>query len=228
MFNPEAAGSEGSRYEAELARIRLRPEIMLNAVGASNTERGLCARDDAAPIGPGIYAYNGLVTSLSRQLRDEDWTRVNVSGVLPIMLNPEARVALGVTSGDRMTGRRGRQQPKSRYAKGELTRKIIGRNVSPGQLELESPEFPKEENDQDQLTGYNLWMMLVFYDRDLKEIRYEVSLPERLSSKGRIQNWYHRVVPDEPYSVDSEIFDFGDDEDPNDGFGPTDVPVEPR
>ncbi|WLW53418.1 hypothetical protein [Streptomyces sp. YU58] len=227
MVNLEAAG-EPSTYAAELAKLGLRPDPLRQALGASNTERGLCSKKHAAPIAPGIYAYNGLVTSLSKQLEDEDWERVDLAGVLPIMLNPETRVALGVTSGNRLTGiRSGRQQPSSRYPKGELTRKLVGRNVSPGQIELLARSAFQVEEPADALSGYNLWLMLVYFDQQQKEIRHEISLPERLSVKGYVKDWYVRITPPDFYSVAADTFEV--DDDPNEGFGPPDVvSVEPR
>ncbi|MGP3949868.1 hypothetical protein [Streptomyces sp. 7N604] len=222
---------EPSRYEAELSRLGLRSETIKQGLGASNTERSLCSKKHAARIAPGIYAYNGLVTSLSKQLTDEGWDRVDLAGVLPIMLNPSTRVALGVTSGNAMTGiRSGRQQPSSRYPKGELTRKLVGRNVSPGQIELlERSAFQVDELPTDELAGYNIWLLLVYFDQQQQEIRHEVSLPERLNVKGYVKDWYARITPQEFYSVGGGEFEINGD-DPNDGFGPPDVvvPVEPR
>jgi hypothetical protein len=228
MINLEAAGEPGA-YTAELGKLGLRSETLRQALGASNTERGLCSKKHSARIAPGIYAYNGLVTSLSKQLEEEEWGRVDLAGVLPIMLNPRTRVALGVTSGNQLTGiRQGRNQPSSRYPKGELTKKLVGRNMSPGQIELLARSAFQVDEPADELTGYNLWLMLVYFDQELKEIRHEVSLPERLSAKGYVKDWYARITPPEFYSVDSDDFEI-DDEDPNEGFGPPDVvPVEPR
>ncbi|MFE1728627.1 hypothetical protein ACFW6X_00465 [Streptomyces bacillaris] len=227
MINLEAVGDAGG-YAADLARLGLREDTLRQAIGASNTERALCSKKHSAPIAPGIYAYNGLVTSLSNQLGEDGWDRVNLAGVLPIMLNSSARVALGVTSGNYLTGlRKGRLQPSSRYPKGELTRKLVGRNVSPGQMEFIARSAFMADEPKDELAGYNLWLVLVYFDQDKKEIRYEVSLPERLNARGYVKDWYARITPPEPYSVAADDFEI-DGNDPNDGFGPPDVvAVEP-
>ncbi|GGL98827.1 hypothetical protein GCM10010129_48170 [Streptomyces fumigatiscleroticus] len=228
MINLKVAG-EPSGHAAELAKLGLSEDTLRQALGASNTERSLCSKKHSARIAPGIYAYNGLVTSLSKQLCDEDWERVDLAGVLPIMLNPRTHVALGVTSGNALTGlRQGRQQPSSRYPKGELTRKLVGRNVSPGQIEFLERSIFQTEEPREELAGYNLWLMLVYFDQKKKEIRHEISLPERLSAKGYVRDWYVRITPPEFYSVEAGTFEI-DDDDPNEGFGPPDVvPVEPR
>ncbi|WPB92260.1 hypothetical protein [Streptomyces malaysiensis] len=217
-------------YEARVANLGLRGDVLRQALGASNTERGLCSKDHAARIAPGIYAYNGLVTSLSRQLDGEDhWRRVNLAGVLPIMLNSRTRVALGVASGSPLTGQRaGRLQPSSRYPKGELTKKLVERNVPLGQIALLGRSAFQVAEDTDELADYNLWLMLVYFDQKRKEIRHEVSLPERLNAKGYVKDWYDRILPANPYSVDGD--EFGSiDSDPNDGFGPpSEVTIERR
>lgn len=70
--------------------------------------------------------------------------------------------------------------------------------------------------------------MLVYFDQKKKEIRHEVSLPERLNAKGYVKDWYDRILPANPYSVDGDGFG-SIDNDPNDGFGPpSEVPVERR
>ncbi|PPS75537.1 MULTISPECIES: hypothetical protein [Streptomyces] len=226
MINLEAVG-EASSYVGELAKLGLHPDTLREALGASNTERGLCSKKHSARIAPGIYAYNGLVTSLSKQLDNQGWERVDLAGVLPIMLNPEMRVALGVTSGNRLTGiRAGRQQPSSRYPKGELTRKLVGRNISPGQIEFLARSAFQVDEPEDELDGYNLWLMLVYFDQKKKEIRHEISLPERLSVKGYVKDWYVRIAPPDFYPVGDDAFEVEDD--PNEGFGPPDVvSVEP-
>ncbi|MFD9935423.1 hypothetical protein ACFWZ6_20045 [Streptomyces massasporeus] len=227
MINLEAAGKV-STYAGELAKLGLPPNVLREALGASNTERRLCSKKHSARIAPGIYAYNGLVTSLSKQLDGEGWERVDLAGVLPIMLNPKTRVALGVTSGNRLTGiRADRLQPSSRYPKGELTRRLVGRNVSPGQIPFLARSAFQAEEPKDELAGYNLWLMLVYFDQKQKEIRHEISLPEKLSAKGHVKDWYVRITPPEFYSVGTEAFEV--EEDPNEGFGPPDVvSVEPR
>lgn len=43
-----------------------------------------------------------------------------------------------------------------------------------------------------------------------------------------MKDWYDRILPPTPYSVDGDEFD-SIDNDPNDGFGPpSEVPVERR
>ncbi|MGW5006650.1 hypothetical protein [Streptomyces parvulus] len=217
-------------YEERVAHLGLREEVLRQAIGASNTERKLCSKDHAAKIAPGIYAYNGLVTSLSSQMdgRDE-WRRVNLAGVLPVLLNSRTRVALGVASGSPLTGQRdGRSQPSSRYPKGELTKRLVERNVPLGQIALLDRSAFQVVDETDELTGYNLWLMLVYFDQKKKEIRHEVSLPERLNAKGYVKDWYDRILPPIPYSVDGD--ELGSvDSNPNDGFGPpSEVSVEKR
>ncbi|MET9614994.1 hypothetical protein [Kitasatospora indigofera] len=226
VATPAPAGG----FDAELSRLGLKGAVVREAVGASNAERRLCSKKHAAKIAPGIYAYNGLVTSLSLQLEQDEqdeWERIDLAGVLPIIRNMRTKVALGVTSGNSLTGLRdGKNQPSSRYPKGELTKRLVDRNTSIGQLQLLDRSPFEVAEPVDDLEGFNLWLLLVYFDRKQKEIRYEISLPERLTARGYMREWYHRIIPDDPYKADGYE---NEDGDPNDGFGPPDiVTVEPR
>ncbi|WP_030273823.1 hypothetical protein [Micromonospora globosa] len=213
------AGDGG--YEQRLEGIGIRYAALAESLGASYTARQSC-QPDSAPTAKGYFAYNGLVASLTGGLRDSGWRRINLNGVLPLLVHDDLREILGVSSGDTMTGTSNvRREPRSRYSKGELTRRLLRSNQPPGQgvlFESPSTEEPPEEFD-----GYSYWLFMVYFDKTKKEIRSEVSLPESQNAKGYVSRWFHRIqLP--PYAVD----DLPGDDDPNGGFGPIDVPVDPR
>jgi hypothetical protein len=213
--------SDDGGYERRLREVGLTAAVMLESLGASNQARQAC-HPDGAPTGPGYFAYNGLVASATGGLRDLNWRRINLNGVLPLLIHDERQLILGFSSGDPITGTRtSHRPPRSRYAKGELTRRLLRSNQAPGQGELFDPPASPEEPPED-FDGYAYWLFLVYYDKTLLEIRSEVSLPQSQNSKGYVSEWFDRILLP-PYAVD----DMGDD-DPNGGFGPIDVPVDPR
>jgi hypothetical protein len=213
------AGDDG--YENRLSRMALRASVLQEALGASNLARK-ASPADSAPTAPGYFAYNGLVASTTGGLREFDWRRVNLNGVLPLLVNDDHGLVLGFSSGDPLTGTTmAHRSPRSRYAKGELTRRLLRGNQAPGQGELFDASAAVEEPPE-EFDGYSYWLFLVYYDKTLLEIRSEVSLPKSQNSKGFVSDWYDRILLP-PYAVD----DMGDD-DPNGGFGPIDVPVDPR
>ncbi|MER7891980.1 hypothetical protein ABTX15_19380 [Micromonospora sp. NPDC094482] len=213
------AGDGG--YEQRLMKIGTPYSHLTESLGASNTARRSC-HPDGAPTAPGYFAYNGLVASLTGGLRDFGWRRINLNGVLPLLVHDRLRQILGVSSGDRLTGTSNLgREPKSRYSKGELTRRLLRSNQPPGQGVLFEP--PSTEEPPEEFDGYAYWLFLVYFDKTTLEIRSEVSLPESQNAKGYVSRWFDRIqLP--PYAVD----DIPGDDDPNGGFGPIDVPVDPR
>lgn len=230
LFQP---GDGLEREWESLHRLGLRFEWINEALGASNTERRLCVRKHSSKSAPGYYAYNGLLTSLSQQsCASGQWERADPMS-MPLLINTERSIALAVTSGDSITGQYvyGRE-PKSRNTKGKLTKELILINRSHDyeeQLDLFG-ELPQKKPSQiilEELQDFYFWHLLVYFDKEMKEIRSEVSQPRGPNSEGRIRinEWYPRIILT-PYKLDSD--DFNVDEDPNDGFGDDDPIVTRR
>lgn len=211
----------GGGYEEELRRLGIPYDALLEAVGASNTERRLCT-PQSAKTAFGYYAYNGMVTGMTVQLRAHGYRRIDLNGVLPLWVNDDLKIKLGVTSGNAMTGTRvGGHQPKTRYPKGELTRQMVTRNQPEGVVPLF--DIAMETSSQEEpLADYRLWLALMYFDKAKSEVRYEVSYPIQTDARGYITRWSPRIIPP-PYTVEEIPGD-----DPNDGFGDIDVRVEPR
>lgn len=214
-------------YEASLRRYGMRAEHFMEALGASNTERLMCVHGHSARSGPGYYAYNGMLSSLSRQMCDGDeWEREDRLS-MPLLVNRSRRLVLTVSSGDEYTGLVGyRQKPKTKNPKGELTRELARLNEAANQdtglfgagvLELQDPQARSLRELVSDLDEYTFWLVLVYFDRDKLEIRCEVSQP-KLFNSGRVNDYYNRIVLPS-YSLTEE--DFPTEEDPNDDFGPS-------
>jgi hypothetical protein len=161
---------------------------------------------------------------MTSQLRHHGYTRIDLNGVLPLWVNGERRIKLGVTSGTPMTGIRvPKYQPRSRYPKGELFRQMVKRN-NEAQL---TPLFDismETAVEPESLAEYELWLELIYFDKASSEVRYEISHPVEINARGIITAWSPRIVMP-AYSIAE--FNTGDD-DPNEGFGEVDFPVEPR
>jgi hypothetical protein len=214
---------EEGGYETQLQHLGIPHDALLEAIGASNTERRLCSVHSTRTAF-GFYAYNGLVVGMTSQLRHHGYTRIDLNGVLPLWVNDERRIKLGVTSGTAMTGVRvPKYQPRSRYPKGELFRQMVKRN-NEAQL---TPLFDismETDVEAEPVAEYRLWLELVYFDKAESEVRYEISHPVEVNARGFITAWSPRIIMP-PYSI-AEL-DRGDD-DPNEGFGDVDFPVEPR
>jgi len=114
--------------------------------------------------------------------------------------------------------------PRSKNPKGELTRELARlnkiANAEEGLFKVAKPPLHKLLS---KLENFTFWLTLVFFDRDKREIRCEVSQPRKLNSRGQVDEYYLRTILP-PYSLSDS--DFPDEGDPNDGFGPItfDVP----
>lgn len=214
-------------HEASLRREGMRAEHFVEALGASNTERKMCVRGHSALSGPGYYAYNGMLTSLSGQMcQGDEWDREDPLS-MPLLINRARKLILTVSSGDRYTGLHGYdRKPQSKNPKGELMRELARLNQTANEPEglFAAPEKPLHKL-LNELQDYQFWLALVYYDRSKLEIRCEIAQPKMFSSQGRVSDYYLRIVLP-PYALTDA--DFPDDEDPNDGFGPIDVDVTRR
>jgi hypothetical protein len=206
-------------FDERLAGIGLRYQALKEAVGASNTERERCS-PHSIKTAPGFYAYNGLVAGLSG-LRADKWERINLGGVLPLWVHTGHRIRLVVTSGNALTGLHYGEEPRSRYPKGELVQQMVKQNK---EAEM-NPLFDlamDADGDRDPIADFDLWALMIYFDKAKSEIRSEVSRPKGVTGRGFIGSWTHRIVLP-PY----EVIDMSGD-DPNEGFGEVDVPVIPR
>jgi hypothetical protein len=141
------------------------------------------------------------------------------AGNVGAVVSPDGSVSIVVTSGDAATGRLG-QNPRTKYAKGEVTWRRVRQNV---QLSLfgkdsEGPTDPWPEVDVRQT-----WVLLQYPAGEA--VRAELSCPEGVDDSGRICSWSHRILlPDLPLDTFESSVDDPDD----DGDDSVDVPVAPR
>jgi hypothetical protein len=220
----ESVASE--EYTVSLRGLGLRASHFIEALGASNTERRICVAGHCAKSAPGYYAYNGMLTSLSAQMCGDEWRREDLLS-MPLLLNRKLKVVLTVSSGDRITGLRlPGDGPRSKNPKGELTKELTRLNeitAAPDALfEVESTPLHKMLVE---LSRFTFWLTLVYFDKDEREIRCEVSQPLGLNARGQVNSYLRRIILP-PYSLSDEDFPSGDD--PNDGFGPINVDVHRR
>ncbi|MEU3649434.1 hypothetical protein AB0E59_39090 [Lentzea sp. NPDC034063] len=217
--------SGSSDYRGRLRQLGMDADQLKEALGASNQERGRCDLDHCSKSAPGYYAYNGMLSSMSRQMSADGWERHDPMS-MPLMINHDTRTVAGVTSGDQYTGLIiPGERPTTRNPKGELTRALIKRNRDRNETALiEISEFSPTKELLDRISEYNFWLVLVYFDKDSSLIRCEVSKPITANSKGHPQSWEQRIILP-PYDIGP--IDLGDD-DPNDGFDPIDIPLTRR
>jgi len=218
---PFPTPDEEGGYRRHLKRLGIPAEAVTEAIGNSNSERRLAAIGSAKGA-QGYYAYNGVVVGLTDHLPSDEWRRTDLGGVLPLWVNDSRKIKLGVSSGNAITGvRLPGEQPRTRYPKGELVRQMVERNPRPGWEPLF--DLAMEVEVPGELSEYALWLLLFYFDKAKSEIRTEISHPVDVNARGIITGWSPRIIQPPYPAADLP----GDGEDPNDGFGDIDVPVQP-
>ncbi|MBC6457748.1 hypothetical protein [Actinomadura sp. HBU206391] len=164
-----------------------------DAIRAGEADRRTSTRDDPANA-PGTRDYFLRVRTLRQVLRkDLGWRRYDVNG-LPLVINPDKTVGIGVAQGDAGTGIPTRQ-PKTRRPVGEIKKLLVQQN----QLQLglfDLPTDPAETKLSDEeLARLETWFLLTYrFSKDGTVIvRNELSRAVMLDGKGYPSTWKPRI-----------------------------------
>lgn len=226
---PERSASQPS-FEEGLRQIGLEAAWIKEAVGYGNIERMRVLGSHNALSAQGFYAWNGILASLTRTVRNFGWERHNPQ-CLPVLIERKKKNILLISSGDEYTGMTGTGKlPRSRNRKGSIVEALARQNK---QLLGDAPMLDIPVNTQksdecelaDELSGCTTYVLLVHFSKRDLAARYEVSSLEGDLISGCLSARYPRWIAP-PYPLKDEDFD---SEDPNEGFdGPESFPVPPR
>lgn len=204
-----------------LGQLGLTLAILHNALLAGERERRTCTKFDAKSA-PGFLMWTRTTRRLREQLtpKPRSWRSVDINQ-LPMAVNPDRTVGIVVSSGDAFTGLDiPGQQPKTRYPKGAMTAAVVERNEQlalfdvPGEAESVTP-------NPGEYAALVTWVLLWYRDGRRREIRGEVSRPEKVGDDRKIDHWAQRILLP-PIPLGDEVkLDEGDE--PDD----VDVDVEP-
>ncbi|MEA3020618.1 MAG: hypothetical protein QOI47_2142, partial [Actinomycetota bacterium] len=117
--------------DAELATLGTTRLIIATAVLEGELQRKLCTALDP-PATAGFVAWARTTRSLGSQHKPLGWVREDHG--ISTVVDPTRRVAIGVATGDKNTGRVGGPDPKTKYPKGESTVAVIVENAHQGVL----------------------------------------------------------------------------------------------
>ncbi|HDS7198397.1 TPA: hypothetical protein R1887_005479 [Klebsiella oxytoca] len=146
-----------------------------------------------AKTDPGSRAWGAVIRGLRRELLtdNEEWGFSFVSG-LNLTHNKDKGLNILVMSGDKYTGLLD-GNPKSKNPKGAATEVLVGENYELFNLDkVVSPIVATEPVD-----SMINFVLLYFFDHGNKEVRYELSIPDGMSSsagKTRIASWKERYI----------------------------------
>ena len=196
--------------------------------------RGEAAAASATPAHPvmaaGTLRWLETVASLRTAVSARGWTFDDTRNS-PRAVNPAGDIAIMISSGDRLTGRRGPglPQPKTVRPRGDATRRAILVNA---QLAFNFPGLPDLAAEP---PARQTWVLLYYRTKptvpgESPVIRSELSLPMAMSSTGYVDSWLpdsRILLPDVHVSSRVAVADAGDDGDGSDA-GEIDFDVPPR
>lgn len=152
---------------------------------------GLGGRNEAtrasAPTAAGIQQWLKTVEDLRTLLATVQW-HIHEQQNCPFISSPERGISIVVMTGNSETGKNGFEDPTNQAEKGAVAENFVQKN---NQLELfnrEAFKLAKENSKETQV-----WALLYHYDRMLKEVRFELSLPTGFDNK-KITEWGVRLI----------------------------------
>jgi len=196
MAEPLLAGSPD--HVNQLAALGLRLDYFQDALRAGEQARRLVtANDPKAAAGTDDY-FRRVRVLRDRLIEEEKWLRSDLDG-LPLVVNPERTLAIGVLLGDRKTGWVGPYHPRSRRPVGEKKIKLVAHNDQP-ELDLGLPPHRIRAGEIDirseGLAGVRTWFLVTHrhVDRDGSvRVSSELSEPSETGLTAYVERWIRRI-----------------------------------
>lgn len=181
---------------------------------------GLGARNEttraSAPTAAGVQQWLKTVEDLRTLLAAVKWD-IHEQRNCPFISSPDRAISIVAMTGNGETGKNGFEDPTNQAEKGAVAESFIQKN---NQLELFNRESIKLAKENQK--GTQVWALLYHYDKTLKEVRFELSLPTGFDKK-KITEWGERLILG---SIPNNPMDFTIRKDvPN---APATVVVEPK
>jgi len=152
---------------------------------------GLGGRNEAtrasAPTAAGVQQWFKTVEDLRTLLATVQW-QIHEQQNCPFISSPEHAISIVVMTGNSDTGKNGFEDPTNQAEKGAVAENFVHKN---SQLELFNRaafNLAKENKRETQV-----WALLYHYDKMLKEVRFELSLPTGFDNK-KITEWGERLI----------------------------------
>lgn len=169
-------------------------EYFYDALRAGEQARRLVTKNDPPNAGGTEDYFKRVRVLRERLIETVHWKRGEIDG-LPLVVNQDRTMAIGVLLGDHKTGWTGPHHPRSKRPVGEAKIGLIAQN---GQQEvlfrrpLVADEVDLETED---LFKLKTWFFLT-YRRPLSTgvvISSELSLPSDTSRTGYVEKWVYRI-----------------------------------
>ncbi|KFX71794.1 hypothetical protein TMS3_0107750 [Pseudomonas taeanensis MS-3] len=165
----------------------LSPILLRDAVTGGLSERNEVTRA-SAPTAAGVQQWLKTVEDLRTLLATAQW-HIHEQQNCPFISSPDRDISIVVMTGNSETGKNGVEDPTNQAEKGAVAENFVQKNNH--QLELfNSTSFKLAKENQ---RGTQVWALLYHYDKGLKEVRYELSLPTGFGNK-KITDWGVRIL----------------------------------
>jgi len=153
---------------------------------------GLGARNDvtraSAPTAAGVQQWLKTVEDLRTILARFQW-KIHEHQNCPFISSPEREMSIVVMTGNSETGREGFDDPTNQAEKGAVAEDYVQSNFK--QLELFNGGSLKVARRKAKET--QVWALLYHYDKNLQQVRFELSLPTGFNRK-KITQWGERLI----------------------------------
>jgi hypothetical protein len=199
---------EGPEAQRRLRQLGLNSRELQETMLAGYTAAASCTDHDPRSL-PGTLAWGRAVGHLRDLTKLRGWA-ADRSSNYETAVHPSNAHCVAVAAGTRETGR-STCVPRTRTPKGPATSRVVTRNA---QLSLGhgSDVFAGEGVAQVEDENRETWLLLHFYDREVEEIRLELSCPSEMSGK-QVTAWRERLLIDPvPFSEDVEVDEFDEPE----------------
>lgn len=169
-----------------LAELGLEEGTLSGAVLYGHQQASMLTRHDPA-LYRGLTPWAKTLRSLREQLAPGpyNWKSVNTHNYETVV-NTLGTVAIAVATGDAATGLED-GNPSTTSAKGPETEKAVSGN------QLSFVYYAATSDEAPDIRAQT-WLLLQHHDREAKEIRIELSLPNRLDPQGYPADWLERVI----------------------------------
>lgn len=164
-----------------LHQLGLAETELLTAVQHGQAAAANCTENNP-PLQRPIDAWGGTIRSLREVKIPQGWHRHDERHQQPLVLNPNADMAITAAAGDEYTGIKERV-PATKSGKGLLTQIAVKSN------RLKHTMFGDIRPDT-----RDTWILLFYRDKDTLEIRSELSLPLDMNSEKQVDQWLERII----------------------------------
>jgi hypothetical protein len=194
---------DGPVANVRMEQLGVKAEELREAMQIGYAAAAGCTEHDPRSL-PGTLAWGKGMGHLRDLTKPRGWTADSASNY-ETTVHPSNTHGVAIAAGTAETGRTDGLAPRTKTPKGPATSRAVARNaqlsLAQGTDAFRGTGEPVEDKDR------KTWILLHYYDKDLEEIRLELSLPLEMSGK-QITAWSERlIIPPLVFSSEIEIED---------------------